>query len=88
MATEALSAEAEIGRESEIQAALNEIRDRTTNEEKGGILLFDKEKPTPEQRRANEIYDNLMYTVQRIGETAAKEALKGLQSESYEMVLI
>jgi len=86
MALEVVSA-SEIGRQIEIKNKLEQINSNTTNEEKGGVILFDSEKVTPAQEKANAVFDDLMLTLQNIGEEAAKKALEGYKSREAEQVL-
>ena len=77
----------EIGRQIEIKSKLEHINSNTTDEERGGVILFDSEKVTPAQEKANAVFDNLMLTLQNLGEEAAKKALGGYESKESEQVL-
>lgn len=77
----------EIGRQVEIESKLEQLNQNTSNEEKGGVILFDSEKVTPAQEKANAVFDNLMLTLQNLGEEAAKKALGSFESNESEQIL-
>lgn len=76
----------EIGHCSEVQSTLEKIRENTSNEQQGGVILFEDEK-TPAEKRANEIYDSLSITLEEIGEEVAKKASMGSQTQEVDKVL-
>ncbi|MDP2670958.1 MAG: hypothetical protein Q8P13_00630 [bacterium] len=76
----------EIGPHSQIDSTLEKIRSNTSDEERGGVILFEQEK-TPAEKRANEIYDSLSLTLGEIAEEAAAQSKKGQHGREAEIVL-